>query len=130
MYKQVSDTIEVAVLPEYLEEHSDPDAQHYVWGYTIQIRNLGQKRMQLLNRHWRIVDANGRVEEVHGAGVVGEQPTLKPGEEFAYSSHTVLRTPSGFMLGSYDMIDDKGASVEAAIPAFSLDCPDDIVTIN
>ena len=123
MYTAVSNKIKVTVWPSYLEDQSEPDEGRYFWSYTIEIANLGDRIVQLTHRHWRITDANGHLEEVRGQGVVGEQPTLKPGEQFSYTSGCPLRTPSGIMVGTYRMIDDTGRAFEVAIPAFSLDSP-------
>src|SRR3546814_11196928 len=101
MYRATTDSISVTVKPIYLEEQSSPTDSHYVWAYQVRIENTGGETVQLLNRHWRITDSMGRVQEVHGAGVVGEQPTLEPGEPFDYTSGTPLRTPSGLQVGSY-----------------------------
>jgi ApaG protein len=123
MYTAVSHKIKVTVRPKYLEEQSEPDESRYFWSYTIEIANVGEKIVQLTHRHWQITDANGRCEEVRGPGVVGEQPRLKPGDAFSYTSGCPLRTPSGIMVGTYRMIDESGEAFDVAIPAFSLDSP-------
>ena len=123
MYKETTRSIRVTVKPFYLEEQSSPDDDHYVWAYQIRIENHGEDTVQLLNRYWRITDAQGRVQEVRGAGVVGEQPTLAPGESFEYTSGTPLPTPSGIMVGSYEMESMGGSRFDVAVPAFSLDSP-------
>lgn len=123
MYTAVSNKIKVTVRPTYLAEQSDPDQDRYFWSYTIEIANDGDRIVQLTHRHWQITDANGHREEVRGAGVVGEQPKLKPGDAFSYTSGCPLRTPSGIMVGTYRMIDESGQAFEVAIPAFSLDSP-------
>ena len=115
--------IRVDVETSYLDEQSDPREQRYVFAYTITIRNEGEVPAKLLTRHWIITDANGRVQEVRGDGVVGEQPYLKPGQGFRYSSGVVLETPVGTMQGSYQMIADDGAQFDAPIPAFRLAKP-------
>ena len=115
--------IRVDVETSYLDEQSDPRERRYVFAYTITIRNEGQVPARLLARHWVITDANGKVEEVHGDGVVGEQPYLKPGQGFRYSSGAVLETPVGAMQGTYQMLADDGAHFEAPIPAFRLAMP-------
>jgi ApaG protein len=115
--------IRVEVETSYLDEQSDPREGRYVFSYTITIRNEGQVPARLLARHWVITDANGKVEEVHGDGVVGEQPYLKPGQGFRYSSGAVLETPVGAMQGTYQMLADDGAHFEAPIPAFGLAMP-------
>jgi ApaG protein len=116
--------IRVTVRAFYLEDQSQPDEGQYVWAYQVRIENLGREVVQLLRRTWNITDANGRTQNVHGAGVVGQQPLLEPGESFEYTSGTPLETPSGFMVGVYHMIQpDSGEAFDVAIPAFSLDSP-------
>lgn len=123
MYKEITHLIEVTVEPVYLEDQSEPDEYHFVWAYRVRIENQGEKTVQLVNRYWRITDAEGRIQEVRGSGVVGEQPVLHPGEAFEYTSGTPLRTASGFMVGSYEMELESGESFDIAIPTFSLDSP-------
>ena len=125
MYKQKTREIEVRVIPLYLDDQSQPDEDHYVWAYQVAIENTGGETVQLLSRYWHITDARGRVQEVRGAGVVGEQPMLGPSETFEYTSGTPLATPSGIMVGSYRMETEQGESFDVAIPAFSLDSPYD-----
>jgi ApaG protein len=115
--------IAVDVETSYLEEQSAPDMNRYVFAYTITIRNEGNQPAKLLTRHWIINDANGNVQEVHGEGVVGEQPYLKPGESFQYTSGTVIETPVGSMEGSYQMLSEDGTPFDADIPAFTLSLP-------
>jgi ApaG protein len=115
--------ISIDVETTYLDDQSEPREQRYVFAYTITIRNEGEIPAKLLTRHWIITDANGRVQEVRGDGVVGEQPYLKPGQGFRYSSGAVLETPVGTMQGSYQMIADDGAQFDAPIPAFRLAMP-------
>jgi len=115
--------ISIDVETTYLDDQSEPREQRYVFAYTITIRNEGEVPAKLLARHWIITDANGRVQEVRGDGVVGEQPYLKPGQGFRYSSGAVLETPVGTMQGSYQMIADDGAQFDAPIPAFRLAMP-------
>ena len=123
MYSLVTEEIKVSVRSEFSTEHSEPNDNRYFWTYLIEIANLGGRTVQLTHRHWKITDAGGRVEEVGGPGVVGEQPTLKPGETFTYASGCPLKTPSGIMAGSYRMVDEDGRGFDVAIPAFSLDSP-------
>ena len=123
MYTAVSNKIKVTVRPKYLVEQSEPGEGRYFWSYTIEIANVGDTIVQLTHRHWQITDANGAREEVRGPGVVGEQPKLKPGDAFTYTSGCPLRTPSGIMVGTYRMVDESGESFDVAIPAFSLDSP-------
>lgn len=130
MYRAETDGIEVVVEPFYLEDRSDPSDSHYVWAYRVTIANKSQSFAQLLSRYWHITDGNGRVEEVAGDGVVGEQPELRPGDSYQYTSGCPLATPSGIMVGRYTMIDDNGRRFDVDIPAFSLDVPDRVRTIN
>ena len=123
MYSCVTRDIEITVLPEFLPERSDATEGHYFWAYTVEIANQGATSIQVTDRHWMITDARGRLEEVRGPGIVGEQPTLKPGETFRYTSGCPLTTPSGFMVGSYRVVIEGGETFEAAIPMFSLDSP-------
>lgn len=115
--------IEIDATINFLESQSEPDADRYVFAYTITIRNNGQQSAKLLNRHWIITDANGKVQEVRGEGVVGEQPHLSPGEFFRYTSAAMIETPVGIMRGEYDMVSDEGERFEAPIPAFTLAVP-------
>jgi ApaG protein len=116
-------SIAVQVESRYVESQSLPTEQRFVFSYTVTIRNEGPTTARLLKRHWIITDANGKIQEVRGEGVVGEQPQLNPGETFRYTSGTVLDTPVGSMQGSYDMIDAQGNHFDATIPAFSLARP-------
>ena len=115
--------IRIEVATNYIDEQSEPDDGRYVFAYTITIENLSDVAARLLSRHWVITDANGKVQEVKGDGVVGEQPHLNPGETFRYSSGAVLETPVGSMEGSYHMEADNGASFDADIPPFTLAVP-------
>jgi ApaG protein len=130
MYRAVTRNIEVTVSPRFLSERSSPDNGYFFWAYSIEITNQGQETVQLKTRHWRITDANGKLQEVKGAGVVGEQPVLKPGESFEYTSGVPLPTPSGFMVGTYGMVTEAGEPFDIDIPAFSLDCSYAVRTIN
>ena len=115
--------IKVDVETRYIEEQSLPEQGRYVFAYTITIENCGDVPAQLLRRHWVITDSNNRVQEVKGEGVIGEQPYLKPGEHFRYTSGTMLETPVGSMKGSYLMIADDGVEFDADVPPFSLSIP-------
>ena len=115
--------IDVEVQPRFLADQSEPDSGRYVFAYTIRIHNSGRVAARLLARHWHITDGNGRIEEVHGDGVVGEQPWLEPGEDFEYSSGVVLPTSLGTMQGSYELQADDGTVFKADIPAFTLSTP-------
>jgi ApaG protein len=130
MYMETTRSIRVTVKPFYLEEQSSPDESHFVWAYNVRIENTGQETVQLLNRHWRITDSLGHVQEVRGAGVIGEQPVLAPGEAFEYTSGTPLHTPSGIMMGSYEMESTTGERFSVLIPAFSLDSPHQPVRLH
>jgi ApaG protein len=129
-YSAVTRDIVVEVEPFYLEERSDPSERRYLWGYRITIDNRSDSFVQLVSRYWHITDGNGRVEEVRGEGVVGDQPKLEPGDSYQYTSGCPLPTPSGIMVGRYTMRTDKDETFEIAIPAFSLDLPDLRRTVN
>jgi ApaG protein len=130
MYEAITREIRVTVKPYYLEDQSEPDQSHFVWAYQVRIENRGPETVQLLNRHWKIVDSLGRVQEVRGAGVIGEQPVLKPGETFEYTSGTPLPTPSGIMGGTYEMEGTGGERFSITIPTFSLDSPGQNVKVH
>jgi len=115
--------IDVTTDPRYLPEQSDPTANRYVFAYHITLYNSGEQAAQLLNRHWIITDGNGRVEEVRGSGVVGEQPLLRPGEDYSYTSGVMLQTPVGTMQGRYQMQADDDQLFDAEIPIFTLSAP-------
>jgi ApaG protein len=130
MYQSITESIRITVEPEFLEGHTKPDEDKFVWAYTITVENLGSETVTLLTRHWIITDGLGRRQDVKGDGVVGEQPTLKPGQKFSYTSGCPLTTPSGMMVGSYGMVSSAGRPFEVAIPAFSLDSPHDQRSLN
>jgi ApaG protein len=130
MYHATTEHIRVIVRPEFLEKQSQPDSGKFMWAYTIQVENHGPEAVTLLTRHWIITDGLGRRQDVRGDGVVGEQPTLQPGEQFEYTSGCPLATPSGLMQGSYGMITASGRPFDVAIPAFSLDSPHDRHSLN
>ena len=115
--------IEVSAESFYIEAQSNPEADRYVFAYRITIRNIGRMAAQLLTRHWVITDSHGKVEEVRGDGVVGEQPHLNPGEMFRYTSGAIIDTPVGTMRGSYQMVADDGSRFDAEIPEFALLAP-------
>ncbi len=123
MYSAVTRSIRVTVQPTYLDDQSSPNESHYVWAYHVRIENQGEETVQLRNRYWKITDSQGRVHEVRGAGVVGKKPVLQPGQAFEYTSGTPLSTPSGIMVGTYEMVGEAGETFNVAIPAFSLDSP-------
>jgi ApaG protein len=130
MYQAVTRNIEVTVSPRFLPERSSIEKSYYFWAYTVEISNRGQTKVQLKTRHWRITDGFGRLQEVRGPGVVGEEPVLEPGATFEYTSGVPLPTPSGFMVGTYGMVSADGEHFDIAIPAFSLDGPEAKRTIN
>jgi len=115
--------IEVSPMPQFIPEQSDPENDRYIFAYTITIRNIGEVPAQLVSRHWIITDGNGKVQEVRGDGVVGEQPLLQPGESFQYTSGSSLTTPIGTMKGTYQMVAEDGTHFEAEIPEFVLATP-------
>ncbi|MBM4228051.1 MAG: Co2+/Mg2+ efflux protein ApaG [Gammaproteobacteria bacterium] len=115
--------IRITVETAYIPEQSEPTRKRYVFAYTITISNEGEAPAQLLSRHWVITDAGGKVQEVRGEGVVGEQPRLEPGDSFRYTSGAVLETPLGTMRGSYQMVTDEGAAFDAPIATFRLAMP-------
>ena len=124
-YSATTRGVRVTVCSFYLADESRPEDGAFVWAYRIRIENHGRETIQLLRRTWLITDARGRTQRVHGAGVVGEQPVLEPGESFEYTSGTPLDTPSGFMTGMYHMVAiASGEAFDVAIPAFSLDSPE------
>jgi len=130
MYRATTHNIQVDVEPHYLEAESSPDNNRYFWAYSITITNLGRETVQLESRYWHITDALGHVEEVRGPGVVGEQPVLKAGESFEYTSGCPLNVPSGIMVGAYQMVSESGERFEIDVPAFSLDLPQAMPTLN
>lgn len=130
MYSKTTNGISVTVQPVYLDDQSSPEESYFVWAYNVKIENSGADTVQLRSRYWRITDARGRVQEVRGPGVVGEQPVLGPGDSFEYTSGTPLPTSSGFMVGTYQMVSNSGRQFDVAIPAFSLDSPHDARRLN
>jgi ApaG protein len=130
MYEAITEHIRVRVEPQFLDEQSEPDDNNYVWAYTVEIMNTGRETVQLVSRVWQITDAKGHVEHVRGPGVVGQTPMLEPGTSFTYTSGCPLRTPSGLMVGRYQMTRLNGETFEIAIPAFSLDSPYTVRVMN
>src|SRR6201995_4497979 len=130
MYRAVTRNIEVVVTPRFVAERSSPENSYFFWAYTISITNNGAETVPLETRHWRITDPGGRRQEVRGAGVVGEEPVLKSGEAFEYTSGVPLQTPSGFMVGTYGMVSTSGEHFDIEVPAFSLDSAENRRTIN
>lgn len=123
MERSTDYAIDISVATRYLDEQSEPGEDRYVFAYTISIRNAGRVSARLTRRHWYITDGNGKVQEVEGEGVVGEQPWLRPGDDFEYTSGAVLETTHGMMEGTYSMLADDGTQFDAPIPAFSLSVP-------
>ena len=130
MYQSISHRFRVTVQPQFLVSQSNPADDKYVWSYTITVENLSGMTATLMTRHWIITDALGRKQEIEGDGVVGEQPTLAPGESFQYTSGCPLATASGVMMGSYGMVAEDGTRFAIDIPAFSLDSPHDRRSVN
>jgi len=123
MYRAITAAIEVSVEPIFLPEQSEPEEGRFVWAYQVTIINHSPETVTLISRYWHITDELGRVQEVTGDGVVGEQPRLEPGDSFQYTSGCPLRTPSGIMVGRYTMETDASDQFEVDVPAFSLDLP-------
>ncbi|WP_041794652.1 Co2+/Mg2+ efflux protein ApaG [Pararhodospirillum photometricum] len=130
MYEQTTEGILVRVQPVFVPAQSEPDAGRFVWAYHVTIVNKGAETVRLIRRHWRIIDALGRIQEIDGDGVVGEQPVLEPGSLFGYTSGAPLPTPSGVMSGSYLMTTEEGRAFHVAIPPFSLDSPHQEKNLN
>ncbi|MEO1205016.1 MAG: Co2+/Mg2+ efflux protein ApaG [Pseudomonadota bacterium] len=130
MYEAVTKGIRITVKPQFVEDQSTPDEGYFFWAYTVDIANESPEAVRLTARYWQITDSEGRSEEVRGPGVVGQTPHIPPGESFSYTSGCPLGTPSGIMVGSYEMATDDGDSFEAAIPAFSLDCDYAVRSVN
>lgn len=130
MYRARTGNIEVSVEPIYLDEESAPEENRFFWAYQVRIANRGNIAVKLMSRYWRITDGLGRVEEVRGPGVVGEQPVIAPGGHYEYTSGCPLPTPSGIMQGFYTMSDADGRQFEVDIPAFSLDIPGTARMVN
>lgn len=129
-YERVTRGIRVSVCPTFLEDQSDPEEPRYVWAYTVRINNESDAPVQLRTRYWRITDSRGQTDIVAGDGVVGEQPVIRPGEGFEYTSGAPLATPSGLMVGAYGMETTDGEVFDVDIPAFSLDSPHELRQIH
>ncbi|GAO98851.1 CO2+/MG2+ efflux protein ApaG [Caedimonas varicaedens] len=122
-YQEISHSVSVSATPVFAEDESSDKEKRYIWAYQIRIENKSEHVLQLRRRYWKITDCYGKTQEIRGDGVVGEQPILKPGDVFEYTSATPLQTPSGIMEGTYVMVDPSGKEFEIKIPAFSLDSP-------
>jgi ApaG protein len=130
VYEATTRAIRVQVRPVYQDDQSSPENSRYFWAYTVSITNTGEETVQLKTRVWKITNAAGKVEEVRGPGVIGQTPTLPPGQQFTYTSGCPLSTASGFMAGSFQMEDAAGSMFDVAIPTFSLDSPFAARTLN
>jgi len=130
VYEQKTHDVVVRVEPDFLDEQSSPDDNRFIWAYTVEIENQTETDLQVVERFWKIADSRGQVQEVRGAGVVGEQPVLKPGEVFRYTSGAPLTAPSGMMLGNYYVQTPEGDRFEVEIPAFLLDSPHEPLNLN
>jgi ApaG protein len=130
VFHSTTRNIRVMVEPHYLEEASRPEDEFFAWSYQVTLQNKGQETVQLLTRHWVITDARGLTQRVNGAGVIGEQPTLRSGEKYSYASWTQLSTNSGLMHGHYGMMTDAGEPFMITIPSFSLDSPQTLQRAN
>lgn len=125
LYEHVTEGVRIRVRPKFMYDESEPAIGRYMWAYTVDVENESERTWTILRRHWRIVDALGRMQAVDGDGVIGQTPTLGPGERFSYTSGAPLSAPSGLMSGSYDLVDEEGGELVARIPLFSLDSPYD-----
>ncbi len=130
MYEQKTRDVIVRVEPDYLDEQSSPADHRFIWAYTVEIENQSKIDLKVVERFWKIADSRGQVQEVRGEGVVGEQPTLKPGEVFRYTSGAPLSAPSGMMLGNYYVQTPEGDRLEVEIPTFLLDSPHGPQSLN
>lgn len=123
MYQAETHGVRVTAAPRFMESESMPEQGRYFWAYSIEIENRSARTLRLMTRHWQITDGRGQVHEVRGEGVVGQQPVLRPGESFSYTSGCPLMTPDGSMSGSYAMVDEAGEIVDVDVPLFPLDSP-------
>ena len=130
VYEAETEGVTVRVTPGFLPEQSSRDRSRFVWSYTVEIENRSTREIQLISRRWIITDGLNRTETIRGQGVVGEQPSLKPGEAYRYASACPLQTPSGLMSGAYQMLSAEGELFEVAIPTFSLDLPEAAAALN
>ncbi|MDP3495931.1 MAG: Co2+/Mg2+ efflux protein ApaG [Hyphomonadaceae bacterium] len=124
-FEAETDGVIVRVRPVFIDAESSPEEDKFLWAYHVEIENRGKRTLQLMTRHWKITDSDGRMQEVKGEGVVGKQPVLRPGASFEYTSGCPLTTPSGLMQGAYQFEDEDGGAFEAKIPLFALDSPYD-----
>lgn len=124
-YEAITDGVRIRVRPKFLHDESEPARAKFMWQYTVEVENESDRIWTIVRRHWKIVDSAGRLQAVDGEGVIGQMPTVGPGQRFSYTSGAPLATPSGMMTGTYDLVDDEGEEMVARIPAFSLDSPYD-----
>lgn len=129
-YSETTHDIRVTVYSIYLDGQSTPKQNQYIWAYHVRIENLGDETVHLKTRHWKITDTYGQTHEVNGAGVVGELPIIKPGEEYEYTSGVPLTAPSGVMIGFYKMQKESGEIIDVFVPPFSLDSPHETISVN
>ncbi len=125
LYEEITEGVRIRVRPKFMHDESEPARNKFMWSYTVEVENESDRTWTIVRRHWMIVDAAGRCQAVDGDGVIGQTPTLEPGERFSYTSGAPLSAPSGMMSGSYDMQDNEGDELSAIIPVFSLDSPYD-----
>lgn len=130
MFEQKTRDVVVRVEPDFLDEQSSPRDSRYIWAYTVEIENQGETEYTVMERFWKIADCRGQVQEVRGAGVVGEKPVVRPGETFRYTSGAPLTAPSGVMLGTYKLETPDGESFDVDIPLFALDSPHELRLMN
>lgn len=130
MFERKTRDVVIRVEPDFLAEQSSPDDSRYIWAYTVEIENQGETEYQVMERFWKIADCRGQVQEVRGAGVVGEKPVVRPGETFRYTSGAPLTAPSGVMLGTYKLETPDGERFDVDIPLFSLDSPHEPLLMN
>lgn len=130
MYEQTTHNVTVRVEPDFLSDESSPADDRFIWAYTVEIENQTETDLKVMERFWKIADSRGQVQEVRGQGVVGEQPTLRPGETFRYTSGAPLTAPSGMMLGYYYMEKPDGEGFAVDVPTFLLDSPHEPLALN
>lgn len=123
LYENTDQDIKITVCPIFINDHSEPEEQKFLWAFYVRVENLGSEPVQLVSRYWKIVDGLGHICEIQGEGVVGEQPFILPGQDFEYASSTPLSTPSGIMSGYYSMLKSSGEAFAVKTPVFSLDSP-------
>lgn len=125
LYEHITQGVRIRVRPKFMHDELEPSRGRFMWSYTVDVENESDQAWTIVRRHWQIVDAQGRMQAVDGEGVIGQTPTLQPGERFSYTSGAPLAAPSGMMSGTYDLQDESGFEIVATIPVFSLDSPYD-----